>query len=534
MKTQKVKAVAIGLIALAGCTGVIRAQQPAVTISQSGAAYQTADGKFYGWMFRPSQDFVVTDLGLYDVGGDGLIGTWHVCMWKYVANGSGGFDVVPIVSATIGPITGAPADGSCHYVSVQPTLVKYVGEGTYERNYFVGFWFAGAVGEQREPLWLGSSSSMVLAPALPVDHDAAYPVSALGNVPSSGPWGRPGGPDDPSWRYAVNFKWTLPGAPTANAGPDVQIYTSELALTSLAGSGMDPIPGPSELTYQWLKGSDVLKDSTPIGEGGAASLALASLASALPIGEHTLTLQVTDGETTGSDTMTLKIYNSPPQSQPSTVQAVEIGVGTIGLQGTVWDFEGDEVAYQWVVNGVSIGSPKSLVPQSAGSPTELLSIPPDDPAYSHFVLGDNAVQLWVSDGKDHGEDYTPVFAPVNVRLQDTIPPTVSAKTDPSILWPPNGEMRPITISVTTGDNSGGTIDFAVSVTSSEDDGSGDPDWTEPVVDTLTGVISLNLRAERLGTGDGRVYTITVVATDGSGNHSSVAVQIRVPHDKRKK
>jgi len=67
-------------------------------------------------------------------------------------------------------------------------------------------------------------------------------------------------------------------------------------------------------------------------------------------------------------------------------------------------------------------------------------------------------------------------------------------------------------------------------------GKGDraPDWTEPVIDPETGIITLQLRAERAGKGDGRVYTVIITAEDTSGNSSIETLEIQVPHDNRKK
>jgi hypothetical protein len=61
-------------------------------------------------------------------------------------------------------------------------------------------------------------------------------------------------------------------------------------------------------------------------------------------------------------------------------------------------------------------------------------------------------------------------------------------------------------------------------------GDGDlaPDWT------IMGPLSLNLRAERSGTGAGRVYTITVESADASGNKSTKTVTVSVPRDQRGK
>ena len=50
---------------------------------------------------------------------------------------------------------------------------------------------------------------------------------------------------------------------------------------------------------------------------------------------------------------------------------------------------------------------------------------------------------------------------------------------------------------------------------------------------ITGPMTLNLRAERTGAGEGRVYTITVEARDAAGNASSQSVQVLVSHDQGK-
>ncbi len=50
---------------------------------------------------------------------------------------------------------------------------------------------------------------------------------------------------------------------------------------------------------------------------------------------------------------------------------------------------------------------------------------------------------------------------------------------------------------------------------------------------ITGDHTLTLRAERSGTGNGRVYTITIQATDVSGNTAQKTVTVSVPHDHSK-
>jgi hypothetical protein len=66
------------------------------------------------------------------------------------------------------------------------------------------------------------------------------------------------------------------------------------------------------------------------------------------------------------------------------------------------------------------------------------------------------------------------------------------------------------------------------------DGNTASDWEVVDIDDDSGIITLRLRAESLGSGDGRIYTITITATDEAGNSSTSDVEIIVPHDKREK
>ena len=74
-----------------------------------------------------------------------------------------------------------------------------------------------------------------------------------------------------------------------------------------------------------------------------------------------------------------------------------------------------------------------------------------------------------------------------------------------------------------------------SVTSSELDdapGTGDGNTIGDIQDASIGApdTSVLLRAERIGDGPGRVYTLTYTATDASGNSASALGLVMVPHD----
>jgi HYR domain-containing protein len=111
-----------------------------------------------------------------------------------------------------------------------------------------------------------------------------------------------------------------------------------------------------------------------------------------------------------------------------------------------------------------------------------------------------------------------------VELVDTTAPVFTLLTiDHSVLWTPDHKMVHLVISAECDDSGGATTVHIVDVASDESAGK-TADWE------ITGDTTLDLRAERDGSGDGRVYTITVECTDASGNSTTSTLTVSVPHD----
>ncbi len=111
--------------------------------------------------------------------------------------------------------------------------------------------------------------------------------------------------------------------------------------------------------------------------------------------------------------------------------------------------------------------------------------------------------------------------------------------DETVLWPPNHKMSTVTIQANVVPILQGWVTLSASVASNEPVeglGKGDkaPDWGEPEIDQETGIIRIPLRAERSAHGHDRIYTVTVVVTDSSGNQSEEIVQVDVPRDRSEK
>jgi len=103
----------------------------------------------------------------------------------------------------------------------------------------------------------------------------------------------------------------------------------------------------------------------------------------------------------------------------------------------------------------------------------------------------------------------------------TAPVITEASASPNVLNPPNHKMRMVTLSYNVMDNCGTST--SLSVSSNEPTGA-ENDWE--VLDAT----HVKLRAERDGAGADRVYTITITATDATGNTTSKPVTVLVPHD----
>jgi hypothetical protein len=148
------------------------------------------------------------------------------------------------------------------------------------------------------------------------------------------------------------------------------------------------------------------------------------------------------------------------------------------------------------------------------------------PTGSFFPVGTNWVVCAAMDAAGHVTNSCSFTIVVN----DCEPPVVAdIAASPEVLWPPNRRMEAVTVRVVATDNCRLTGCRIISVTSSEPtpgrgSGSQTRDWQ------ITGDLTVNLKAERSGTGTGRVYSITVECTDDAGNASITVAHVTVPHD----
>ncbi|HSN85132.1 MAG TPA: SBBP repeat-containing protein [Thermoanaerobaculia bacterium] len=115
------------------------------------------------------------------------------------------------------------------------------------------------------------------------------------------------------------------------------------------------------------------------------------------------------------------------------------------------------------------------------------------------------------------------------RIAFNLPPDCStAQADPATLWPLNGRMVPVSILGVT-DPEGEPVELRVTAIHQDEPLSkkGEPDSTG------LGTATPRLRADRAGSGNGRVYHIAFEATAPAGATCTGTVTVCVPHDRGK-
>jgi hypothetical protein len=296
-------------------------------------------------------------------------------------------------------------------------------------------------------------------------------------------------------------------APVVNAGPNVTAEQESHAGTQVTLNGTATNTVSTRFNFTWSENGIVLKTET--------NVTATTLTYTFNLGVHTVTLNATDeAGNTGSANVTVTIIDTiPPVVDAGSDITVEqeTHAGTqVTLNGTATDACSARFNYTWSESGTVLATQTNVT---------------DTTLTYTFNLGTHVVTLNATDmAGNTGSDN------VTVTVVDTTPPEINATATPSMLWPPNHKYVEVKLNVTAYDNCdpSPTLTF-VSITSNEpDNGIGDGNTTNDIV--IVNDFTFNLRAERSGAGQGRVYTITYKATDVSGNTAMTSVTVEVPHN----
>jgi hypothetical protein len=145
-----------------------------------------------------------------------------------------------------------------------------------------------------------------------------------------------------------------------------------------------------------------------------------------------------------------------------------------------------------------------------------------DPGEATFERESSAEALYSADPY-RTSDHDPVIVGL-----DLFPPVLEVGVTPEVLWPPNHRYVEVRATATASDTDDLTPSVRlVSVTSNEsDNGTGDGNTVNDIV--IVDEYTFKLRAERSGSGTGRVYTLTYEAEDAAGNQALASARVSVP------
>ncbi|PFZ35151.1 hypothetical protein COL64_21585 [Bacillus toyonensis] len=143
--------------------------------------------------------------------------------------------------------------------------------------------------------------------------------------------------------------------------------------------------------------------------------------------------------------------------------------------------------------------------------------------------GVHILTYWSVDNAGNTEQ----FNTKTIKLDKTAP-VLNISLDKTTIWPPNHKMVPITATINASDGTSGINSVVLtSITSNETLQSDDiqnANYNKPISGSTD---SFSLRADRLGSGNGRIYIVTYTVKDNTGNVATKTATVTVPHDQSK-
>lgn len=190
-----------------------------------------------------------------------------------------------------------------------------------------------------------------------------------------------------------------------------------------------------------------------------------------------------------------------------------------------WEIASDGLAYvippgQWLA-GFSVTVPlfdNELSPHDYFNAAQVVGEQDD-----LYLTGSFKVSYWDSNKNNLKNIWGPI------EIADTTPPTLSVTLNPNILHQ-NEKYVPITATITVKDDYDPNPEInLVSITANEPIDKDDI----KVGKLFTDIRQFQLKAEHDGKSHaGRIYTVTYLAIDGSGNQTMASATVTVPHDRK--
>lgn len=314
-----------------------------------------------------------------------------------------------------------------------------------------------------------------------------------------------GGADVTGDNQTVSVSITVAANDTTDPSDQVVCEGSTASFTTNAS-------GPGPITFVWKKGATVLNNGDL---GGRVTITNGSNSSTLSISgtvlsdAGTYTVEATGSCSTTSQSATLTVNAATHTTDPADQTVCK---GTNANFSTVASGTGP-FSYAWTLDGNPVGGNSPNVSIPTGS----------------LTVGAHTVVITTT-GSCGSEMQT---ATLTVSSGT---PVINLSTTSVSVWPPNHQYQTFNVSdfvsSATGGCGGGDLTSSVviqKVSSDEPENSsgGDGNTVNDIV-IAPNCKSVQLRRERDGNLNGRVYTITFKVTDSFGNSSTATVKVNVP------
>ena len=438
------------------------------------------------------------------------------------------------IASGTGPFTyawtvdGSPAGGNSSSLSV-PTGSLSVG------NHTVAITVSGACGS-------ASQSATLTVNANTTTSDPADQTVCQGATPSFSTTASGTGP--------FTYAWTVDGSPAGGNSSSLSVPTGSLSVgnhtvaitvsgacgsasqsATLTVNANTTTSDPADQTV--CQGATAGFSTTASGTGpfhyawtvdgsafGGDTSSISVPTGSLTVGNHTVAVTTTGTCSSASQSATLTVNANTATTDPADT-TVCLG-GTASFSTTASGTAPFSFVWKQGATVLTNGSLGGRVTIVSGSTTSTLTI-------ANAQAGDLANYSVATTGTCGTATQT-----ASLGINST-PPSITLNGNTISLWPPNHSYNTINVTdlVASASSCDGTVNLSSvvidKVTSDEaENGNGSGNTLNDIVISCNRH-SVQLRAEREGGGDGRVYTITFKVTDGLGHTAFATAKVVVPH-----
>jgi Bacterial Ig domain/Calx-beta domain len=321
----------------------------------------------------------------------------------------------------------------------------------------------------------------------------------------------------------VNF--TVGG--TATFGPSPNDYTQTGATTFAPPAGTVTFaPGSSTATVTVDPEADTTAEadetvSITLAAGAGYNVITPSSATGTILNDDTI-VSVAVSPTTTSEGGPNLVYTFTRTGPTTSAVTVNFSVG--GTASYPSDYAQSGAA--------TFTPPTATVTIPSGSSTAAVTV---TPLTDCAVEGPETVQFTVQAGTGYGVGSPSTATGTINNTADSTPPVITLIPNVNMtLWPPNHNYQTVAVTnfvASASDNCDASVNinsvYITKITSDEaEDGAGDGNTLNDIV-IAPSCKTAQLRAERSGSGDGRVYTITFKVVDSSGNFTTATAKVTV-------